>query len=637
MVLLLGLVPWLCWHAAEAGDVPPEGVVVHLAQGMRGSILEPRFSAPATETPLVRIDRGTLQGRNPLEGHLRIGRPSGASRRVVLLRSRADKPYDLLLIDGNGDGSLDGDRPVQAEKRERDGSIWSLFEVTVRVDHGAAGKPSWQEFAISLWVAVESEAEEPALLYHVARGYLAGDVSLEGTPCTVVLSDGNNDGVYEADDWWTLRVVGQKGPYDYVAARKVGDFAWVQGRAWKFALRDTTGREGRILPFKPGITQEADDKKRDPYWADRRAPRAKSPLTFAVDFDAALADARKRQAPVLLFFVTRPCPTCDQMKALVYSAAAVVEAAKGLVGIQVDTAKRKSLAEHFHVETYPTGILMGPEGDELARVSGYLGVGAFQQFLAEANPYLRPSDAEPKLRGKAKARHKKEVKRHFDYLQDSKIHGLLTDRIRELGSQKTRAVRDALIRFVIKRKSKEYIAAAFDALAKIAGKKAIAFLCGKKALGSGDFLVAQSAAQSLAIAKDPAATTTILEVMTHKGTKIEIVAACALALSKSAPEDERVVKAIFEYSEHRKDTIRAAAAEALGHLKSTEAVERLKVLLTSDKNTRVRAAAATGIGFTGRTDLIPLLRRVIEADKAHTVRTEALTAIRLLQDDAQAK
>ncbi len=253
---------------------------------------------------------------------------------------------------------------------------------------------------------------------------------------------------------------------------------------------------------------------------------------------------------------------------------------------------------------------------------------------AHSPSYLLPSDHEPtKLKGSAKKRHSKKVKALFKYLEDNKAHGLLVDRISELGTRKNRGARDALIHFAEKRKSKEYVAAAFFAIAKISGKRGIEFLCGKKALASGDFLVAQKAAEALGTAKDARAIRPITDVMTKKGTKIEIVHACAIALAQCGPDDEGVTEVIFEYTGHQKDTIRSGAVEALGYLRSERVIVRLKDSLKNDKNTRVRAHAAWGMGHTMRTELIPLLREAIKDDKAHTVRTAALDAIREIQGE----
>ena len=88
---------------------------------------------------------------------------------------------------------------------------------------------------------------------------------------------------------------------------------------------------------------------------------------------------------------------------------------------------------------------------------------------------------------------------------------------------------------------------------------------------------------------------------------------------------------MFKQSHHRKDTIRSYTLEALGYLRSDEAIARLEDALFNDKNTRARGAAATGMGNSNRSDTIPILRRALAADNAMTVKDACMTSITRLQ------
>ena len=607
---------------------------VELGPGSKGSKLEPRFTAGSTDAKLTKPDKPPLMGHDHLEAQLPLGPGDDASRRLLLWRSDPEKPYDVLLVDANGNGDLSDDRRVRAKPREAKGATWSTFEVVVRIDHGTADKPAFQPYALDLWVRVKETLGVPETIQYMGKGYRAGRLTIGDGEYDVILSDANNDGVFGEGDHWTIRGVIEKVPYEFFAARTIGDFAWAGGKAWKLALEGTAGLSGRIEPFDPGISQTADDRKRDPCYLDRRAPRAEIPLPLEAEYDAGLQKARERIAPVFLWFRSMQEMDAQNMQALVFVQKVIVEGTRGLVTIPIDIDEREDLAKRHKIKGRLAGVLLSPKGEELGRFRGYQSGEELEGFLMLANAWLKPGPDEPQLKGKAKKRHAKEVKAIYDYLEGKKSPGLLVDRIRDVGSRGTRGARDALIRFAIKRKSKEYVAAAFHGLAKIGGTVAIEFLCGKHALGSGDFLVAESAANALAEAKDPEATTPILAVMTNKRTKIEIVHACALALAQSDPQDSRVIDVIFEYTGHKKDTIRAGAVEALGYLASDEAVAKLTEVLRHDKNGRVRGAAATGMGHTGRTELIPVLREAMESENAHQVKTAGLAAIQKLQGGA---
>lgn len=235
------------------------------------------------------------------------------------------------------------------------------------------------------------------------------------------------------------------------------------------------------------------------------------------------------------------------------------------------------------------------------------------------------------LEGDALKAYEREKKEHLQILRKEKNRELVVNHISVLGTRGGRAVRDALITFAGEIKNQEYLNHTFLALAKIGGPIVVDFLTGKLALRADDFMVQQSAATSLETVKHPRATAALLDVMTDKRTKIEVVGACAKALARSAPTDERVVETIFEYAKHRKDTIRSYSLEALGWLATDAAVERLKDALKNDKNTRARGAAATGMGHTKRAELVPLLQETIRTETALPVKECASKAIQEIE------
>ena len=251
-------------------------------------------------------------------------------------------------------------------------------------------------------------------------------------------------------------------------------------------------------------------------------------------------------------------------------------------------------------------------------------------YAEDAVPPVEEEDEAP-LEGEAKKKHAKEVKAILKSLTKEKNKQVVVRRIQGLGAKGTRAGRDALMKFVKGNKNHAHVAEAFTALRKIGDKKSIEFLCGKLALRNKNFLIAQTAANELAEAKDPRAVAPLLEVMTGKGTKIEIVGACAKAVAQSAPEDERVVEVLFKYSHHKKDTIRSYTLEALGYLGTDEAIARLKDALEKDKNTRARGAAATGMGHSKRQECIPYLKAALGRDKSMTVKDAVYEAMKKIE------
>lgn len=592
--------------------------------------LPARFQPGSKSVPLRAGAGGPAKGMDHRSGVIEVGASGARPRRFVIARTTAGEIYDLLMVDTNGDGAIEDETPIEARRASSGQTRWSIFKIVLKVDHGTPAKPHVVEHRFEGFVAVSSKDEKPGTFQYKSQGHLAGTITIDGAQHRVILADRNSDASYGPGDAWTIYPT---------MSNKVGD-AQSFGKPVKLDARmlylklGTSGGGGAILTTNPDGKAAAPASggvlgKEHP--EDAALPRAETPLPFAPTIADAKTAALKLQGPVFISFESDISKDTRAMRALVFTAKGVVDAAKGLSSARVDVDLDKDTAAQWSVTEAPTGILLDPEGEEIARFTGYQSVPALREFLGYAHPWLLPSDDEPTLRGKPKSRHAKIVKKHLAYLKGNKNQGLMVDRIKDLGTRKNRGARDALMKFAASRKSKEYVSGAFFALAEIGGRIAIEFLSGPKALGSKDFLVAQQAALALAEAKDAAAIDAILAVLHKKGTKIEVVSACCIALAKSAPKDERVIKAVFEHSRHGKDTIRSGAAEALGYLASDEAVGRLTVLLQTDKNTRVRGAAATGMGHTRRPELIPVLRKAISADNAHTVRTAAHEAIQKLQ------
>lgn len=264
-------------------------------------------------------------------------------------------------------------------------------------------------------------------------------------------------------------------------------------------------------------------------------------------------------------------------------------------------------------------------------ISTVLLLGLFASLVAAEETTTTDEAEEPELTGEALEAHEREVKDILRFLRKEKNQEIVRARISELGVTATRAGRDALMEYAEGNKNHEFTQHAFRSLAKIKGKTAIEFLCSKSALQSRDFLVQHAAAEALGEAADPRARGPLLDVLGNPRSKSKVISACAIALAKCAADDELTIEALFVYSRHKKDTIRAYTIEALGYLGSDAAFERLSEALREDKNTRVREYAARGMGHLRRAEALPVLRESIENEKAHTVRQACLDAIRRIQ------
>jgi len=105
-------------------------------------------------------------------------------------------------------------------------------------------------------------------------------------------------------------------------------------------------------------------------------------VTFMDDYATAEATARREGKPLFIDFETTWCGPCKLMDQWVYTADSVVNAARAVVAVKVDGDDHPDLATGHGVVGYPTMILIGPDGTEMRRLSGYESVAAMTTFLA---------------------------------------------------------------------------------------------------------------------------------------------------------------------------------------------------------------------------------------------------------------
>lgn len=362
----------------------PTIVVVTLAPGDPESQLAPRYSPRGRELKLEPTSRLGLAGFDHLETRLKLGpnAESGEGHLLVLARRTPGKPYNVLFVDVDGTGKVDA-TPLQVEPKLVRGKVWTSFQTSLRVNHARPGAAvAAEDYPVSFWAVVDEESDRPAVIRVSRRGFLIGSTRLGGAQTDVVLSDRDNDGVLGPGDWWELRAEGAKA----AGMRTVGDFAWAGGQAWKLEPQGSSGRNARLVAFEPDVTEEQDSIRRDLYREDRLAERAAKPVAFRTDIETALKDAAQRRSACFLKFETDWCGPCKLMTSFVFTAKAVAAAADGLTCIIIDGDARKDLTEKHAVKAYPTGILLDPDGREIARYVGYQSVKETTAFLKKREP-----------------------------------------------------------------------------------------------------------------------------------------------------------------------------------------------------------------------------------------------------------
>ena len=96
------------------------------------------------------------------------------------------------------------------------------------------------------------------------------------------------------------------------------------------------------------------------------------------DFDAALAEARRLNRPLLVHFYADWCGPCRQMEQNVLRREQVQRELRRLVvPVKVNTDRAPAVAERYHIDQLPTDLYLEPDGTPLVESSGYRGANEY--------------------------------------------------------------------------------------------------------------------------------------------------------------------------------------------------------------------------------------------------------------------
>jgi thioredoxin-like negative regulator of GroEL len=121
------------------------------------------------------------------------------------------------------------------------------------------------------------------------------------------------------------------------------------------------------------------------------AGTGETPAPFRdVTFDQALTTAQADKRIVLIDFFTTWCVPCKKLDATTWKDADVVKwIDTKCVALKIDAEKQVDLAKRFHVDGYPTMILLRADGTEIDRFVGYRDA---KKFLSDVDAALAGRD-----------------------------------------------------------------------------------------------------------------------------------------------------------------------------------------------------------------------------------------------------
>lgn len=101
--------------------------------------------------------------------------------------------------------------------------------------------------------------------------------------------------------------------------------------------------------------------------------RAHALSPFApVPFRAACEQAAAEHKLVFIDFYTIWCGPCKELEDSTWTDGAVIDLLHGTtIALRIDAEQECGLATRYHVNTYPTLLLLKPDGTEVGRIVGY--------------------------------------------------------------------------------------------------------------------------------------------------------------------------------------------------------------------------------------------------------------------------
>ena len=102
------------------------------------------------------------------------------------------------------------------------------------------------------------------------------------------------------------------------------------------------------------------------------------------DVDQALEVAQSRQQPVLLFVSMDDCKYCQKMVQTTFRDQRVLQTiGSQYVPAVIKNSERPDLMRQLQIRSFPTTLVVSPEGDVLHEMKGYVEASKFQQQLVQ--------------------------------------------------------------------------------------------------------------------------------------------------------------------------------------------------------------------------------------------------------------
>jgi thiol-disulfide isomerase/thioredoxin len=369
--------------ARGTASAQPERLVrVDLAYQAPGNGPKPDFSPYGTQVKLsdvaasAKLPEGAT--RPAKTGTVQVG-PDQKSWIRILVTADGTHLRDLcrLYIDANRDGDFTNDgAPLTAvpSLNEKTKAVWSSF-------NGAELRVPYQEgvvepYLVNFWAVREGE-DAPSLIRYSVASWRRGKITIDGVDALVAAMDADNDAVFTGKDKWSVlsasapdaakRVLSAK------EARATNRLMFLDKLVLEFRSLTPDGRSLTFAVVDRPVTKAEDRAPDDSLAGERARPRAAQAFPW-IDhkLEQGIAQAKQSGRKVIVDFWATWCGPCRSLDEWIWSDAEVAALLHaGYIGVKLDADVEKELVKRFHVEGYPTMIVLDSSGAEIKRF-GYL-------------------------------------------------------------------------------------------------------------------------------------------------------------------------------------------------------------------------------------------------------------------------
>jgi thiol-disulfide isomerase/thioredoxin len=104
---------------------------------------------------------------------------------------------------------------------------------------------------------------------------------------------------------------------------------------------------------------------------------------FQGTVEAAYGEAKKTNKPILLYWGAVWCPPCHEIKEQVFSRPQFLNIVQPVIPVYLDgdTERAQLWGDKLEIGGYPTILMIGPDGKELARINGGVNIDEFAQMV----------------------------------------------------------------------------------------------------------------------------------------------------------------------------------------------------------------------------------------------------------------